>query len=70
LNSVVAERMTVVGSVAELSTAPADVRNHPTLLRIQFVSEVKKPPTTTEAATCVTQLSGWRMHPKRPISER
>jgi hypothetical protein len=50
--------MMVVGSVAEFNTAPAEVRNHPTLLRIQLVRVLKKPPTTVVTAACATQLSG------------
>ncbi len=50
--------MTVLGSVAEFSTVPAEARDHPTLLRIQFVRVLKKPLTTVVAAACVTQLSG------------
>src|ERR1035438_2336968 len=61
-NSGAAERITVEGSLAEVSTAPADERNHPTLLRIQFVRVLKKPPTTVEVTTCVTQLKGRTMH--------
>jgi hypothetical protein len=62
LNSGVAERSTVEDSLAEVSTPPAEVRNHPTLLRIQLVNVLKKPPTTVEVTACVTQLSGFRMH--------
>jgi hypothetical protein len=58
LNSVVAERMMVVGSDADVSTAPAAVRNHPTLLSTQLVKVLKKPPTTVFVTECATQLSG------------
>jgi hypothetical protein len=54
--------MTVDASLAEDNTEPADERNHPTLLRIQFVRVLKKPPMTVEVTTCVTQLRGRRMH--------
>ena len=39
-------------------TAPAAVRNHPTLLSTQLVNVLKKPPTTVFVTVCVTQLSG------------
>src|SRR5580700_7825685 len=64
LNSGVAERSTVVDSLAEVSTPPAEVRNHPTLSRIQLVKELKNPPTTVVVTACVTQLNGFRMHQK------
>jgi hypothetical protein len=58
LNSVVAERMMVVGSDADVSTAPAAVRNHPTLLSTQLVNVSKNPPTNVSVTEWVTQLSG------------
>src|ERR1700722_1449567 len=66
LNSGVAERMIVEGSLDALSTAPALWRNQPTLLRTQSVSVLKKPLTTVEVTACVTQLTGRIMHEAAP----
>jgi len=44
LNSGAAERITVVGLGRRVSTTPADERNHPTLLRTQFVRVLKEGP--------------------------
>ena len=58
------------GFDSQVSTTPADERNHPTLLRTQFVRVLKKPLTTVVVAAWVTQLSRWKMHPKRPTIGR
>jgi hypothetical protein len=60
LNSWVADCATVVESLADVSTEPAAVKNHWTLLRIQLVRASNTSPSVAFARNVVTQLAGLR----------
>ena len=70
LNSWLAPRTTVAGSAADVSTVPAALKSHWTLLSTRLVSAVKRSPSVALAMEVEMQPAGWKTQSNVPISER